>query len=78
MHSNKILPLNLYLLQLLLYGGMQAQKYNKALLIPYIIEILTVQMVSYCLHAYLKFQSKTYFIKRDGYETACVFYTFVN
>lgn len=45
---------------------MQAQKYNKALLIPYIIEILTVQMVSYCLHAYLKFQSKTYFIKRDG------------
>lgn len=46
--------------------GMQAQKYNKALLIPYIIEILTVQMVSYCLHAYLKFQFKTYSIKRDG------------
>lgn len=45
---------------------MQAQKYNKARLIPYIIEILTLQMVSYCLHAYLKFQFKTHFIKRAG------------
>lgn len=44
----------------------QAQKYNKALLIPHIIEILTVQMVFYCLCAHLKFQFKMHFIKRAG------------